>query len=212
VADIAWRRQIPSMNDDPVDVLLRTERMILRRFTSADLDDLVALDSDPEVMRFLTNGRPTAYEMVRDDVLPRILAEYERSPRHGRWAATDTGTGRFLGWFSLARPDHDDLDEANLGYRLRREVWGRGLATEGARALVAAAFTGLGLRRVFATTMAVNLASRRVMEKAGLRYVRTFHLEFDDPIPGTEHGEVEYAVAADEWQRTRQPRPAGRDG
>lgn len=65
-----------------------------------------------------------------------------------------------------------------------------------------AAFTTLGLRRVFATTMAVNLASRRVMEKAGLRYVRTFHLEFDDPIPGTEHGEVEYAVTADEWQRT----------
>jgi RimJ/RimL family protein N-acetyltransferase len=176
--------------------------MILRRFTGADRDDLFELDSDPEVMRFLTNGKPTPYEKVRDDLLPKILAEYERSPRHGCWAATDPGTGRFLGWFSLARPDHDDLDEANLGYRLRREVWGQGLATEGARALVRAAFMTLGLRRVFATTMAVNLASRRVMEKAGLRHVRTFHLEFDDPIPGTEHGEVEYAVTADEWQST----------
>ncbi len=195
-----------------MDVFLQTERMTLRRFTGADLDDLVELDSDPEVMRFLTNGRSTPYEVVRDDVVPRILAEYEGSSRHGRWAATDTGTGRFLGWFSLARPDHDDLDEADLGYRLRRESWGQGFATEGARALVRTAFTGLGLRRVFATTMAVNVASRRVMEKAGLRYVRTFHLEFDDPIPGTEHGEVEYAVTADEWQRTRQPRPAGRDG
>jgi RimJ/RimL family protein N-acetyltransferase len=191
------------VNHGPVDVFLRTARMNLRRLSDADLDDLVRLDSDPAVMRFLTNGAPTPYEAVRDDILPRILAEYERSPRHGRWAAIGNSTGRFLGWFSLAMPDHDDLDEANLGYRLQREVWGRGLATEGARALVDTAFTALGLRRVFATTMAVNVASRRVMEKAGLRHERTFHLEFDDPIPGTEHGEVEYAVTADEWQRTR---------
>jgi RimJ/RimL family protein N-acetyltransferase len=195
------------MNHDPVDVFLHTDRIILRRFTTDDLDHLVALDSDPEVMRYLTNGGPTPYEVVRDDILPRILAEYERSPRHGRWAAIDRSTGRFLGWLSLALPDHGDPDQgdpdqANLGYRLRREVWGRGLATEGARALVRTAFTTLGLRRVSATTMAVNLASRRVMEKAGLRYVRIFHLVFDDPIPGTEHGEVEYAVTADEWRRT----------
>jgi RimJ/RimL family protein N-acetyltransferase len=180
------------------DVLLRTPRLVLRRFTSDDLDHLVALDSDPEVMRYLTNGRPTPYEQVRDDALPQILREYDRSPRHGRWAALDAG-GEFVGWFSLHRPDGGDPDEAELGYRLRRQVWGRGLATEGARALVGKAFTELGLRRVFATTMAVNRGSRRVMEKAGLRYVRTFHLEFDDPIPGTEHGEVEYAVTAAEW-------------
>jgi RimJ/RimL family protein N-acetyltransferase len=186
--------------------------MILRRFTGADLDNLFELDSDPEVMRFLTNGKPTPYEEIRDGVLPRVLAEYERSPRHGRWAAIERRTGRFLGWFSLTLPDHGDLDEANLGYRLRRESWGRGLATEGARALVRAAFMTLRLRRVFATTMAVNHASRRVMEKAGMRYVRTFHLEFDDPIPGTEHGEVEYAVTADEWRRTRETDAGGGAG
>lgn len=110
------------MNHEPMEVFLRTDRMILRRFTAADLDNLVELDSDPDVMRFLTNGRPTPYEEIRDDVLPRILAGYERSARHGRWAAIERGTGRFLGWFSLALPDHGDPDEADLGYRLRREV------------------------------------------------------------------------------------------
>jgi RimJ/RimL family protein N-acetyltransferase len=187
----------PASQHGCVEVFLRTKRMVLRRFTAGDLDNLVELDSDPAVMRYLTNGRPTPYEVVRDQVLPRILAERGRSSRHGRWAAVD-GTGTFLGWFSLARPDHSDLDQAGLGYRLRRSAWGQGLATEGARALVRTAFGELGLQRVFATTMAVNLASRRVLEKAGLRYVRTFHLEFDDPIPGTEHGEVEYAVTAHE--------------
>lgn len=185
-----------------MEPVLTTERMWLRRFTPADVDNLYELDSDPEVMRFLTNGRPTPYGVVRDEVLPRILAEYERSARHGQWAAEERGTGRFLGWLSLALPDDGDPDQAELGYRLRREFWGRGLATEGARALVRTAFAERGLRRVFATTMAVNLTSRRVMEKAGLRYVRTFHLEFDDPIPGTEYGEVEYAVTRDEWAAT----------
>jgi RimJ/RimL family protein N-acetyltransferase len=89
-----------------------------------------------------------------------------------------------------------------LGYRLRRSTWGKGYATEGSRALVRKAFEELAVQRVFAETMAVNLASRRVMEKAGLRFVRTFHLTWDDPIPGTEHGEVEYELTAADWWRT----------
>ena len=62
-------------------------------------------------------------------------------------------------------------------------------------------FTELGVRRVFAETMAVNLASRRVMEKSGLEYVRTFHQDWPDPIAGTEHGEVEYALTRAAWER-----------
>ena len=62
-------------------------------------------------------------------------------------------------------------------------------------------FTELGARRVFAETMAVNLASRRVMEKSGLRYVRTFHEDWPDPIAGSERGEVEYALEKTAWER-----------
>ena len=88
---------------------------------------------------------------------------------------------------------------AALGYRLRRSAWGRGYATEGARALVRRAFLELGADEVVATTMAVNVGSRAVLEKAGLRYARTVHLSWDDPLPGNEHGDVEYRLRRDDW-------------
>jgi RimJ/RimL family protein N-acetyltransferase len=170
-----------------------TPRLVLRELTVADADALVDLDSDPAVMRYLTGGAPTPRAEVTARLLPRLLAEYARHPGLGRWAALDRASGEFLGWLSLASAAPG---EAELGYRLRRAVWGRGLATEGARALVGYAFAELRLTRVWAQTMAVNTASRRVLEKAGLRHVRTFHVAFDDPIPGTEQGEVEYAATA----------------
>lgn len=178
---------------------LRTERLTLRRFTSADVDNLVDLDSDPQVMRFLTNSRPPARSVIENEVLPGLLRQYEEHPGLGCWAAVETASGHFLGWFELTPSTDGASDEAELGYRLKRVAWGRGLATEGSRALVRAAFRDLGLRRVYAHTMAVNLRSRRVMEKAGLRHARTFHPTFDDPIPGTELGEVEYELLRDTW-------------
>ncbi|GAA2193144.1 GNAT family N-acetyltransferase [Micromonospora lupini] len=182
-----------------------TERLRLRRLTAADVDAIVELDSDPEVMRFLTGGVATPRATVRDEQVPRLLAQYEQRPGLGRWAALDRAGGDFLGWFAL--DPSEDGSEAELGYRLRRSTWGRGLATEGSRALVRYAFDTVGVRRVWAETMAVNERSRRVLVKAGLRHVRTFHLQFDDPIPGTEHGEVEYELRADEWAAA-QDRPA----
>ncbi|MEV1012791.1 GNAT family N-acetyltransferase [Micromonospora sp. NPDC049801] len=180
-----------------------TERLRMRRLTMADVDAFVELDGDPEVMRFLTGGVATPMETIRDEELPRLIAQYEGHPGLGRWAALDRASGEFLGWFALD-PSADGT-EAELGYRLRRAAWGRGLATEGSRALVRYALDVVGVRRVWAQTMAVNERSRRVMEKAGLRYVRTFHLDFDDPIPGTEQGEVEYELLAAD---VAQDRPA----
>lgn len=184
-----------------MEVFLETERLILRRFTPADLDNLVELDSDPAVMRYLTGGLPTAREVVRDRILPNMLAWYDRRPERGWWAAAERATGAFLGWFALTVDSDDPPSEVDLGYRLRRSAWGRGYATEGSRALIGKAFTELGVERVYAQTMAVNAASRRVMEKAGLRYLRTFHLEWDDPIEGTEHGEVEYELRRADWKQ-----------
>lgn len=180
-------------------VFLETDRLVLRRFTEADAGNLFDLDSDPEVMRYLTGGKTTPLPVVRDELLPRLLAEYERFPRLGQWAAIGRSGGDFQGWFALRPLDGGDGAEVELGYRLRRSAWGRGLATEGCRALIDKAFGELGVRRVWAETMAVNTASRRVMEKAGLRYVRTFHVAFDDPIEGTEHGEVEYELLRSDW-------------
>jgi hypothetical protein len=99
-------------------------------------------------------------------------------------------------------------DEAELGYRLRKSAWGKGYATEGSRALIRKGFTEMGVQRVVAETMAVHLASRRVMEKAGLTLVRTFHQPWPYPIEGDELGDVEYALTKAEWEQQDQ---AGRD-
>lgn len=184
----------------PGDVVLETERLPLRRFRPDDVDLLVELDSDPQVVHFITGGRTTPREEVEREVLPAFLAHDEKGDGYGFFAAVDRSTGEFVGWFHL-RPHGDaPRDEPELGYRLRRAAWGRGLATEGSRALVDLAFERLGARRVVAETMAVHVASRRVMEKAGLSLVRAFHADWPDRIPGDEHGDVEYAVTREQWQ------------
>ncbi|MBB4685641.1 GNAT family N-acetyltransferase [Amycolatopsis jiangsuensis] len=179
-------------------VVLETERLRLRRFTEADVDTLVELDRDPAVMRFLT-GNPTPRAEIAERVLPAILRDYALGPA-GRWAAHDRSDGQFLGWLSLQPPADGGTTEVELGYRLKASAWGRGYATEGSRALIGRGFAELGVQRVWAQTMAVNLASRRVLEKAGLAYLRTFHPQFDDPLPGTEEGEVEYELWRADWQ------------
>ena len=186
-------------HDPPVDVTIETERMVLRAFNADDVDNLVELDGDPEVMRYLTGGQPTSREAVRTGTLPWLMARPEPGGASGGWAAVERSTGAFLGWFSL-RAGHGPPDELQLGYRLRRSAWGRGYATEGSRALIDRAFSEFAVRRVWATTMAVNTRSRRAAEKAGMTHTRTYHEHFDDPIPGTEHGEVEYAVTRADWE------------
>jgi RimJ/RimL family protein N-acetyltransferase len=180
-----------------MDVYLETERLVLRRLTAGDSELLVQLDSDLEVMRYLT-GQPTPREEIEHEVLPELLAVYERHPQLGTFAAHRRTDGAFLGWFGL-QPTAA-AGTAGVGYRLNRNAWGQGYATEGTRALIAKAFTELGMERVVADTMAVNTKSRRVMVKSGLRFVRVFHVHFDDPLPGTEHGEVEYAIDRSTWE------------
>ncbi|MET2715755.1 GNAT family N-acetyltransferase [Streptomyces harbinensis] len=189
-----------------------TGRMTLRPFTgtAADAALVLALDSDPEVMRWINGGRPTTPRTVRERTLPRLARRYAcLGGRPGFWAAHRRADGAFLGWFELRPLDAGSAAVLELGYRLTRAAWGHGYATEGARALVEAAFTDLGARRVTANTMAVNTGSRRVMEKAGLRFVRSYTGDWPEAIPGSEHGEVEYALTAP--GPAPHPAPAGPD-
>jgi RimJ/RimL family protein N-acetyltransferase len=184
-----------------MQIFLETDRLILRRFTRDDVDNLVELDGDPQVMRFINGGRPTPREEIENDILPAFLSYYDRYPGYGFWAAIEKATGQFLGWFHLRPPKGGNADEPELGYRLRRSAWGKGYATEGSASLIRKAFEELGARRVFASTMVVNTASRRVMEKAGLRFVRKFHQDWPERIPGDELGDVEYALDGAVWER-----------
>ncbi|GEA86655.1 GNAT family acetyltransferase [Cellulomonas cellasea DSM 20118] len=184
-------------------VHLMTERLTLRELTADDVDLLVELDADPAVMHHVTGGVPTPRAEVVDEILPAFLAYYARGDGYGFWAAVERGSEEFLGWFHLRPGEGRPHDEPELGYRLRRAAWGHGFATEGARALVDTAFSDLGAARVVAEAMAVHTASRRVMEKCGMRLVRTFHADWPYPIPGDEQGDVEYAITRAEWEAAR---------
>jgi RimJ/RimL family protein N-acetyltransferase len=182
--------------------VLETERLRLRRFTSDDVENLVELDGDPEVMRYINGGRPTPREEIEGRELPAFLAYYARSDGYGFWAAIEKASGEFIGSFHLRPRDDGAADEPELGYRLRRSAWGKGYATEGSRALIEKAFADLGAQRVWAETMVVHTASHRVMEKAALRYVRTFHADWPEKIEGDEEGDVEYAITRADWERS----------
>ncbi|MGH9250270.1 MAG: GNAT family N-acetyltransferase [Acidimicrobiales bacterium] len=184
-------------------VYLETERLVLRQFTPDDVNNLVELDADPDVMQFITGGRPTPREEVEGEILPRWLRYYTGSPGIGFWAAEEKATGQFIGWFHFRPGEGHPVDEPELGYRLRRSAWGKGYATEGCRALIDKGFAEHGVRRVLAETMVVHAASRRVMEKSGLRLVRVFHADWPDKIPGDEHGDVEYALDREQWEQQR---------
>jgi RimJ/RimL family protein N-acetyltransferase len=194
-----------------MQVFLETERLLLRRFTEADVDNLSDLDSDPEVMRFLNGGTPTPRDVIEDDILPRFLRCYERFAGYGFWAAIEKATGDFLGWFSFRPPEGASPGEVELGYRLRKAAWGQGYGTEASRALIRKGFTELGVQRVVATTFGANIASRRVMEKAGLTLVRTYRITSVDLVatetyritsPALFDGDdVEYALDKADWEQ-----------
>lgn len=152
----------------PIALELRTERLFLTRLGSAHLDDLVRLDSDPEVMRFINGGIPTTREQYLEELLPRLTA-WDEHP-YGFLAAYEEG--RFVGWFHL-RPSVFDASVLEVGYRLERAAWGRGLATEGAKALVRYAFETLDRTSVDACADPRNVASTRVMAKCGMTPVGT---------------------------------------
>src|ERR1700691_1837703 len=166
----------------------------MRQSTEDDVDNLYEMNSDPEVMRYITGGRPTPREEIRDQIIPFYLAVYGRLDRLRMWGAEDAATGECLGWFDFRAGPGTDITNVELGYRLRRSAWNQGYATEGSRALISMGFTDLGVERVWAHTMTVNTASRHVLEKCGLTLVRTTPYEGTDVIEGAEHGEVEYAL------------------
>ncbi|MEV8439742.1 GNAT family N-acetyltransferase [Actinosynnema sp. NPDC051121] len=162
---------------------METGRLVLRAFVESDVDAVAWLLGEPRVMRYVEDGKPVSRAEVEQVVLPKVMGG-------GWWAAHLAASGSFVGWFELSDAGRG---VAELGYRLHPDFWGRGYATEGAAALVAHA-RAVGLRRVVAYAMAVNAGSRRVLEKVGLRYVRTFHEEWPDYVEGAEHGDVEYAL------------------
>jgi RimJ/RimL family protein N-acetyltransferase len=141
-------------------------RLTLRPFEPSDVDALADLGSNPDFMRFssgLWSREQTAALLEH-----RILAP-ARNGKPSQFAVIDAETKRLIGYCGFFLQEVEGVEEIEIGYRLHPEYWGRGLATEAARAVRDHAFADLGLDRVISLIHPDNVASRRVAEKNGMR-------------------------------------------
>lgn len=147
--------------------ILETPRLRLRPLAGADLDDLIRLDSDPEVMRYVGSPAGVKTPAETEERARLRIRETELGVHEplGFWRVEGRSDGVFYGVGALIRmPDGDDVE---LAYRLARAAWGRGVATEAAGALVAHGLRTLGLPRLVAVTYPDNRSSQRVLDKLG---------------------------------------------
>jgi len=151
---------------------LETPRLLLRGWQSDDLDGLAAVNTQPEVMRYINDGRT-----LDRAATAKRLADYQRhwvEHGFGLYAVEVKGTGELAGFTGLAVPTFlpEIMPAVEIGWRLGRAYWGRGLATEAAQAVVAHARAELGLRRLVSIHIVGNEASARVMVKLGMSLER----------------------------------------
>jgi RimJ/RimL family protein N-acetyltransferase len=147
---------------------LDTARLLIRERTLADLESCLEMDRDPEVTRYIT-GPWRDRVAHRQFVQHRITRQYPAGL--GYWSIRERADpDRFIGWVLLI-PDHGSGPDVEIGWRLVRSAWGRGIASEAARALVTHAFETVRLPRVIADIAADNRASVRVAQKLGMQRV-----------------------------------------
>ena len=147
--------------------MIETERVLLRKFTLDDVDDAWEMNRDPEVRKYLLGeGEPTR-DQVRKLIEQNTLGDYEKYG-YGRLAVIHKADNRFIGFTGLKYMP--DLDEVDVGYRLCRDYWNQGLATEATRPTIEYGFRELNLDRIIAMALPGNKASIRVMQKLGLTF------------------------------------------
>jgi RimJ/RimL family protein N-acetyltransferase len=146
---------------------LTTPRLVLRHFERGDVDDLYAMDRDDRVMRYLGSGLKGRTRQECEQGIERMVARAAERPGYGLLHASLRDGGEFVGGCGLFQvPEGDDIE---IAYRLPHACWGRGFATEMARAVLAHGFEGLGLARIVGLTWPENAPSQRVLEKIGMR-------------------------------------------
>lgn len=157
-------------------ISLTTDRLILRPFNENDLQNLIDLDTDPEVMKYL-GAKLTSIDDLRK-TLGMLLERQPRWKHYGTWATDLKSTGECVGWFTF-KPVPKLDDDYEVGYRLKRKFWGRGIATEGAKMLVDYGFKERHLPKIIGLTHLENKASQQVLKKCGLKEVGAIDNPFD---------------------------------
>ena len=157
-------------------IFAETERLILREFLSTDVEDLFKMDSNPEVHRYLGN-KPLQTIAEAEKIIQFVLQQYA-DYGIGRWAAVEKATGNFIGWSGLkfiTEEENNHIHFYDVGYRLSPEFWGRGYATESAKAAIQYGFMQMNLKEIIGTAHVDNVKSRRALEKCGLKFVEKFY-------------------------------------
>lgn len=149
-------------------MILESDRLYLRQLNHDDLPNLMELYQDPEVMRYIMDGKPLTDEAKIKYELANRIKYYEQFPGFGVWPACISTNHEFIGWFALKYLDQSD--EVEVGYRLLRKHWGFGFATEMTRELINYGFNKLALNNIVGVAHPDNRPSLKVLEKAGLRY------------------------------------------
>ena len=145
--------------------ILQTARLYLREMTPSDAEQVYLLNLDPEVIMHTGDG---PFESV--DAARQFLTDYDhfRNYGFGRWAVIDAANEEFLGWCGLKfTPDRDEFD---IGFRFFKRHWGKGFATEAAKACIDLGFNKFQLPMIVGNVMKANLASIRVLEKIGMQF------------------------------------------
>lgn len=145
---------------------LETERLLLREFREDDLENLYLLDSDPEVMKYMTKII-TDKEDVKTGI-QNVLNNYKKYPGLGLWICERKEDKGFIGWFCLKKLEK--TEEIEIGYRLMKFAWGKGYATEMSRELLRYGFENTGLNRIVGVTHPLNVESQNVLTKIGLKF------------------------------------------
>ena len=178
--------------------MIRTERLLLRRWTDADRDAFAAMNADPAVMEHM-QGLMTAEQS--NDFVDRIQRHWEE---HGwaQWAVEVPGVAPFVGYVGLWPADFVAPGMVEVGWRLARAHWGHGYATEGAREALRFGFEEVGLDEIVSFTVPANERSWRVMERIGL--VRDPARDFDHPrVDAAKYPQlvrhVLYRLDREEW-------------
>ncbi|WP_425307606.1 GNAT family N-acetyltransferase [Ammonicoccus fulvus] len=163
--------------------MIRTERLILRPWRATDREPFAAMNADPDVMRWF----PYALDRAASDALAERISTHLDEHGWGLWALEVADTGEFAGFTGLAVPgfEADFTPAVEIGWRLPRWAWGRGYATEAARAGLAYAFGTLELDEVVSLTTTGNLLSRAVMERLGMTHDPAD--DFDHPMIERDH-------------------------
>jgi ribosomal-protein-alanine N-acetyltransferase len=187
---------------------VRTERLVLRTWCDSDRAPFAALNADPVVMEFYSAPLTTAQSDAFVDRIEQAFAEHG----WGLWAVEHVDCGAFIGYVGLApaRFEASFTPAVEIGWRLSRDHWGRGYATEGARAALEYGFTTLGLEEIVSFTAPSNVRSQRVMQKLGM--TRDPDGDFDHPNVAEGHPirpHVLFRLAARDASHAQEERGAG---